>query len=218
MAKQNRKNSRYTLVELMMVLVIVIAIVSIGILVAPLVTRQASEAKTKALLGMIENAIEEYKGSNLNGGNYPMSPQQHGGEEYGTRYTPFFIDNYDINNHDEDDNQNIKYNMMQFFDIEQLSEQLSYMPDAERFCINDGFGMPFLYMAPGYRMTGGYDLASTGANLMPGNVDSVRMQKDDARVYNEYMNKGYLSVEHSASTKYAEQLGEGDDITNFMAR
>ena len=133
MAKQNRKNSRYTLVELMMVLVIVIAIVSIGILVAPLVTRQASEAKTKALLGMIENAIEEYKGSNLNGGNYPMSPQQYGGTEYGTRYTPFFIDNYNINNHNEDDNQNIKYNMMQFFDIEQLSEQLSYMPEAERF-------------------------------------------------------------------------------------
>ena len=67
-------------------------------------------------------------------------------------------------------------------------------------------------------MTGGYDLASTGANLMPGNVDSVRMQKDDGRVYKEYMDKGYLSVEHSASTKYAEQLGEGDDITNFMAR
>ena len=74
MKKQRRKRNCFTLVELMMVLVVILILVSVGILVAPLITRQASEAKTKALMSMIENAIEEYKNSNLNGGNYPVSP------------------------------------------------------------------------------------------------------------------------------------------------
>ena len=93
MMKRNRKDSRYTLVEIMMVLIVILILVTIGILVAPLITRQASAAKTKALMGMIENAIEEYKGSALSGGNYPMSPLTCGSK--GTQYTPFFLDNYD---------------------------------------------------------------------------------------------------------------------------
>ena len=83
MMKRNRKDRRYTLVEMIMVITIILILVTIGILVAPLVTRQASEAKTKALMGMIENALEEYKGSDLSGGNYPMCHE--------TCYSPLFV-------------------------------------------------------------------------------------------------------------------------------
>ena len=210
MKKKSGKNSRFTLIELMVALVVVLLLVSIGIMVAPLVTRHFSEAKTKALMGMIETAIEQYKNSNLSGGNYPVSPLTT--KEKGTQYTPFFMDNYDLKNDSENDNQNIKYNMVQFFEIEQVKSNLLYEPDAERHYITDGFGMPFLYMAPGYRMSGGYDLISLGANKMPGDNEGKDVKKDDGAIYKRILN-GRLSVVDKKEAKYAAQLGSGDDIT-----
>ena len=209
MKKKSGKNSRFTLIELMVALVVVLLLVSIGIMVAPLVTRHFSEAKTKALMGMIETAIEQYKNSNLSGGNYPVSPLTT--KEKGTQYTPFFMDNYDLKNDSENDNQNIKYNMVQFFEIEQVKSNLLYEPDAERHYITDGFGMPFLYMAPGYRMSGGYDLISLGANKMPGDNEGKDVKKDDGAIYKRILN-GRLSVVDKKEAKYAAQLGSGDDI------
>lgn len=215
MKKKSGKNSRFTLIELMVALVVVLLLVSIGIMVAPLVTRHFSEAKTKALMGMIETAIEQYKNSNLSGGNYPVSPLTT--KEKGTQYTPFFMDNYDLKNDSENDNQNIKYNMVQFFEIEQVKSNLLYEPDAERHYITDGFGMPFLYMAPGYRMSGGYDLISLGANKMPGDNEGKDVKKDDGAIYKRILN-GRLSVEDKKEAKYAAQLGESDDIANFKSK
>ena len=203
--KRNRKDSRYTLVEIMMVLIVILILVTIGILVAPLITRQASAAKTKALMGMIENAIEEYKGSALSGGNYPMSPLTCGSK--GTQYTPFFLDNYDERVNDEDSTANPKNNMMQFFDIAQIENQRTFSAKANLFCVVDGFGMPFLYMAPGYRMSGGYDLVSLGANLLPGTGEIMPESKKE--VY-----EGILPV----GDKSAAELGKGDDIANFMQK
>lgn len=210
MKKRMGKNCRFTLIEIMITLGVVLILVSIGILVVPLVTRQFSEAKTKALMGMIETAIEQYKNSNISGGHYPISPLTT--KEKTTQYTPFFMDNYDLKNNSENDNQNVKYNMVQFFEIEQVEGNLLYEPDAERFYITDGFGMPFLYMAPGYRSTGGYDLISLGANKMPGNNEGKDVQKDDSAIYKRILN-GRLSVVDKKEAKYAAQLGSGDDIT-----
>lgn len=209
MKKRMGKNGRFTLIEIMITLGVVLILVSIGILVVPLVTRQFSEAKTKALMGMIETAIEQYKNSNISGGHYPISPLTT--KEKGTQYTPFFMDNYDLKNNSENDNQNVKYNMVQFFEIEQVEGNLLYEPAAERFYITDGFGMPFLYMAPGYRSTGGYDLISLGANKMPGNNEAKDVQKDDGAIYKRILN-GRLSVVDKKEAKYAAQLGSGDDI------
>ena len=210
MKKRMGKNCRFTLIEIMITLGVVLILVSIGILVVPLVTRQFSEAKTKALMGMIETAIEQYKNSNISGGHYPISPLTT--KEKTTQYTPFFMDNYDLKNNSENDNQNVKYNMVQFFEIEQVEGNLLYEPDAERFYITDGFGMPFLYMAPGYRSTGGYDLISLGANKMPGNNEGKDVKKDDGAIYKRILN-GRLSVVDKKEAKYAAQLGSGDDIT-----
>lgn len=209
MKKRMGKNCRFTLIEIMITLGVVLILVSIGILVVPLVTRQFSEAKTKALMGMIETAIEQYKNSNISGGHYPISPLTT--KEKTTQYTPFFMDNYDLKNNSENDNQNVKYNMVQFFEIEQVEGNLLYEPDAERFYITDGFGMPFLYMAPGYRSTGGYDLISLGANKMPGNNEGKDVKKDDGGIYKRILN-GRLSVVDKKEAKYAAQLGSGDDI------
>lgn len=209
MKKRMGKNCRFTLIEIMITLGVVLILVSIGILVVPLVTRQFSEAKTKALMGMIETAIEQYKNSNISGGHYPISPLTT--KEKTTQYTPFFMDNYDLKNNSENDNQNVKYNMVQFFEIEQVEGNLLYEPDAERFYITDGFGMPFLYMAPGYRSTGGYDLISLGANKMPGNNEGKDVKKDDGAIYKRILN-GRLSVVDKKEAKYAAQLGSGDDI------
>lgn len=208
MMKRNRKDRRYTLVEIMMVLIVILILVTIGILVAPLITRQASAAKTKALMGMIENAIEEYKGSALSGGNYPMSPLTCG---KGTQYTPFFLDNYDERDNGEDSTNNPKNNMMQFFDIAQIENQRTYSEDGKRFCVIDGFGMPFLYMAPGYRMSGGYDLVSLGANLVPGTGKNMSTPSDR-------LLKGFLSIDDANEAKAAAELGVGDDIANFTTR
>lgn len=209
MKKRMGKNCRFTLIEIMITLGVVLILVSIGILVVPLVTRQFSEAKTKALMGMIETAIEQYKNSNISGGHYPISPLTT--KEKVTQYTPFFMDNYDLKNNSENDNQNVKYNMVQFFEIEQVKNNLLYEPDAERHYITDGFGMPFLYMAPGYRSTGGYDLISLGANKMPGNNEGKDVKKDDGAIYKRILN-GRLSVVDKKEAKYAAQLGSGDDI------
>ena len=209
MKKRMGKNCRFTLIEIMITLGVVLILVSIGILVVPLVTRQFSEAKTKALMGMIETAIEQYKNSNISGGHYPISPLTT--KEKTTQYTPFFMDNYDLKNNSENDNQNVKYNMVQFFEIEQVKNNLLYEPDAERHYITDGFGMPFLYMAPGYRSTGGYDLISLGANKMPGNNEGKDVKKDDGAIYKRILN-GRLSVVDKKEAKYAAQLGSGDDI------
>lgn len=211
MKKRMGKNCRFTLIEIMITLGVVLILVSIGILVVPLVTRQFSEAKTKALMGMIETAIEQYKNSNISGGHYPISPLTT--KEKTTQYTPFFMDNYDLNNDTENDNQNVKYNMVQFFEIEQVKGNLLYEPDAERHYITDGFGMPFLYMAPGYRSTGGYDLISLGANKMPGNNEGKDVKKDDGGIYKRILN-GRLSVVDKKEAKYAAQLGSGDDIAH----
>ncbi|MBQ9774877.1 MAG: hypothetical protein IJW17_02440 [Lentisphaeria bacterium] len=209
MKKRMGKNCRFTLIEIMITLGVVLILVSIGILVVPLVTRQFSEAKTKALMGMIETAIEQYKNSNISGGHYPISPLTTHGND--TQYTPFFMDNYDLKNNSENDNQNVKYNMVQFFEIEQVEGNLLYEPAAERFYITDGFGMPFLYMAPGYRSTGGYDLISLGANKMPGNNEGKDVKKDDGGIYKRILN-GRLSVVNKKEAEYAAQLGSGDDI------
>lgn len=211
MKKRMGKNCRFTLIEIMITLGVVLLLVSIGILVVPLVTRQFSEAKTKALMGMIETAIEQYKNSNISGGHYPISPLTT--TEKTTQYTPFFMDNYDLKNNSENDNQNVKYNMVQFFEIEQVEGNLLYEPNAGRFYITDGFGMPFLYMAPGYRSTGGYDLISLGANKMPGNNEGKDVKKDDSGIYKRILN-GRLSVVDKKEAKYAAQLGEGDDIAH----
>lgn len=208
MMKQNRKDRRYTLVEMIMVIAVILILVAVGILVAPLITRQSSEAKTKALMGMIENAIEEYKGFSLSGGNYPMSPLTCGSK--GTQYTAFFLDIY-VENSDLDDSANIKNNMMQFFDLAQIEEQRAYSETAQRFYVIDGFGMPFLYMAPGYRMNGGYDLISLGANLVPGT--GKNMSTPSKRLL-----EGFLYIDDANEAKAAAELGVGDDIANFTTR
>lgn len=212
MKKQSEKRNCFTLIELMVVMAIIIILVSIGVMVAPLITRQGSEAKTKALMAMIENAIEEYKNSNLNGGNYPVSPLT-ADKTYGTQYTPFYMDNYDIDSKEEYDNKNIKFNMVQYFEIEQIKDNLQYDPAADRKFVTDGFKMPFFYMAPGYRMNGSYDLISLGANQMPGHGEGVPKGLKGTR-----LGDGKVSVTDKKESKYAEQLGEGDDIANFTAK
>lgn len=211
MKKNPEKCNRFTLIELIVVLAVVLILITVGIMVAPLVTRHSSEAKTKALMGMIETAVEQYKNSNLNGGNYPVSPLTTA--EKTTQYTPFFMDNYDLKNNSENDNQNIKYNMVQFFEIEQVKDNLQYDPNAQRHYITDGFAIPFLYMAPGYRTNSGYDLISLGANKMPGDNESKAVKKDDNGIYKRILN-GRLSVVDKKEAKYAAQLGEGDDIAH----
>lgn len=191
-----------------MVIAVILILVAVGILVAPLITRQSSEAKTKALMGMIENAIEEYRGFSLSGGNYPMSPLTCG---KGTQYTAFFLDNYDERDNGEDSTANPKNNMMQFFDLAQIEEQRAYSETAKLFYVIDGFGMPFLYMAPGYRMNGGYDLISLGANLVPGT--GKNMSTPSKRLL-----EGFLSIDDANEAKAAAELGVGDDIANFTTR
>lgn len=206
MMKRNRKDRRYTLVEMIMVITIILILVTIGILVAPLVTRQASEAKTKALMGMIENALEEYKGSDLSGGNYPMCHE--------TCYSPLFVCGQQ-----PPTPQTVKGTLLQFFEFEQIYDQLAFF-DGEGFGIADGFGQTFLYKAPGYRMSGGYDLASCGANLLPG-LSEVKDMKDknsygteQRKAYDALIKSGELTIENSIEF----ELGKGDDIANFMTK
>lgn len=207
MIEQVSRKHRFTLVEIMVVIAVIAILMSVGLYLLGGTTTQASEAKTKAFMGMIENAIAQYKNTM---GHLPMSPLT-ADAHYGTQYTPFYMDNYDEDSTEENDNKNIKYNMVQFFDIEQIKNNLQYDPAADRKFVIDGFGMPFLYMAPGYR-TGSYDLVSLGANQMPGHGDGVPKGLKGTRI-----GDGKISITDKKEKEYAVQLGEGDDIANFTA-
>ena len=212
MKKNPGKSDRFTLIELMVVLAVVLLLVSVGIMVAPMVTRQASESKTKALMAMIDNALQEYKNSDVSGGHFPISPLTT--KEKTMQYTPLFLFGNETLDVDK-----VKGTILQFFEYEQIKPQLAYVQAGTYggHCVNDGFGMPVLYMAPGYRMNGGYDLISLGANSMPGDVDSKDLQKSDSVIHKRVVN-GFLSVVDKKEAKYAKMLGEGDDLANFKSK
>lgn len=215
MEKRIQKNRNFTLIEMMVVLTIILILVSIGIVVAPLITRQSSEAKTKSLMHAIESAMEQYKNAE---GYYPINPMAVDGK-YGTQYAPFFLDNYVLSGAEENADSNISNNMMRFFEIEQLKDSRGYNSTAKRYFVMDGFGMPILYMHPGYRMGGGsFDLVSTGANVMPGDVSEEDVPGSKTGGTKGRFLKGTISIEHKDEAKFAAQLGEGDDIANFKAR
>lgn len=199
----------FTLIEIMAVVSIILLLMGVGFYLLGGATSQSSRAKTKALMGMIENAMAQYKNTM---GNFPYSPLT-ADEIYGTQYTPFYMDNYDEDCTEENENKNIKYNMVQFFEIEQIKNNLQYDPAAKRKFVIDGFGMPFLYMAPGYRMNGGYDLVSLGANQMPGHGNGVPKGLKGTRI-----GDGKISITDKKEKPWAVQLGEGDDIANFVAQ
>lgn len=219
MKKRMGKNCRFTLIEIMIVLTVVLILVSMGILLAPLVTRQASESKTKALMGMIDSALQEYKNYR---GIYPV-PTQMIDSKLGTQYSPLFIlgdkklepDEAQFESKDDKD----KVSLLKFFDFEQIKAQTVFMNDPGTkkgigHCVTDGFGVPFLYMAPGYRMAGGYDLVSLGANGMPGDAKV----KEVPQKIRDRIATGRLSVEDKTETSYAVLLGEGDDLANFKQK
>lgn len=204
MEKRMGKNCRFTLIEIMIALAVVLILVSMGILLAPLVTRQASESKTKALMGMIDSALQEYKNSR---GIYPV-PTQMIDPVRGTQYSPLFILGDETLEADK-----AKGTILEFFDFEQIKAQSVFMKSAGH-CVTDGFGMPFLYMAPGYRMAGGYDLVSLGANSMPGDAEVKKVPK----TIRDRIATGRLSVENKEEASYAVLLGEGDDLANFKQK
>ncbi len=210
MKKNPGKCSRFTLIEIMVVLTVVLILASIGIMVGPMVARHSSEAKTKALMSMLDNALQEYKNSDISGGHFPVSEDMVDSVK-GTQYTPLFLFG------DENmDAKNVKGTILQFFEPEQIKSHLRHIP-GKGHCIQDAFGMPFLYMSPGYRMNGGYDLVSMGADNMPGDNDAKKMKKTNSSIYNRLMN-GNLSVEDKKESPYAVQLGEGDDLANFKSK
>lgn len=203
MTKRLSRLSRFTLIELMMVMAVIIVLVAAGVIVGPLINRKSSESKTRALLQAIQTAMEQYKNSDLNGGNYPISPIMVSGKS--RRYTPFYMDNFN-EKASPDDDKYPRNNMAGFFDLNQIRNNLVYSQG--RYFIADAFFMPFLYLAPGQVMGGsGYDLVSTGADGYPGAGD----EKRDKRYSN-----GIIDLEKDKAAVL--KLGQGDDISNFGTR
>ena len=210
MRKKMTRLYRFTLIELMVVMAVIISLTAVGIMVGPLIARKSSESKTRALLQAISVALEQSKNSDLTGGNYPVL-----GDPQENTYAPFYIDmSPNVNKIDPEWLRETK--LLQFFDYESVKANVVRTggegSEAKGYIV-DGFGTPFLYMVPGYRMNGSYDLVSMGANSVPGSgwKDSELSEiRSDGN-----FKKHKLSLDNSKMKKYIRALGEGDDIANF---
>lgn len=213
----------FTLVEIMTVLCVILALIAGATFIGPVITKMSNDAKTKALIRSICLALEEYKNSELNGGNYPVSrPRGRFTNLTNTAeisYQPFYLDNFDFTRNDGSA-VDPRRNMIQYFDLDSLREFLQFDSAANSNYLKDAFGMPLIYHCPGRLNTGTFDLISTGANALPGDgIDtkgntlntffSTSKQTDDT---GQSVDDRPEYIKPNAD--YAQYLGKGDDLTN----
>ena len=131
-----KQRSRFTLVELLMVMVVMIILMGLAVGVTGYVTRRAAEAKTISLLEQMMVALEQYREDR---GYYPIKADpvaiQWDEDDFKSKKGILYLGGYPADGNDDDDN--------------------TYL---------DGFGEPFYYEYPGTMNPEAYDLWSKGTD------------------------------------------------------
>lgn len=207
--KRTMKES-FTLIELMVVLLIVVTLASIMFTVAPIATRLSGEAKTRSLIQAISVAMENYKSSDLYGGNYlPSIPRvnfdPNDANSFKVQYQPFYMDKVTSGSANR--------TIWQFFDPGILAGQTRMETVAGVMYIIDAFQNPIIYRCPGKVNTGSFDLISLGADGKAGAGEAVAVITGTV---SSGAAKGeiYTAIDNDEA-KVTQYFGQGDDITNY---
>ncbi len=206
MKKMKRQQQGFTLVEMITVLIVILMLAGAAMALGPVITKISNDAKTRTLLKSVSLAMEQYRASGLSGGLYPISrePVQFTGKDDDSAdqsfseisgFRPFYMDKYDMEA-DMDSPENPKNNMIQFFDMEKMSEFLHLDISTRTFYLIDSYRTIIAYRSPGMFNVEAYDLISLGANGKVGNTTVD------------------WSGGHKISEGDAKELGTGDDLSN----
>ena len=181
-----RKNA-FTLVEILTAITIIAVLAGISLGVSRLVMTKAHEAKNKAVVKMIEVAMEQYKNKY---GYYPNS---------GTGSKPFYMDRVDLSA-SPDATRDIRKNMWQFFDEKFKNAYVrGDISNGEGYVV-DALGNPLIYRCPGKFNTDSFDLGSAGEDGKLGDGGTAIRTPSNAT--------GISNADY-------EKFGEGDDVVNF---
>lgn len=192
----------FTLVELLTTITILAVLAGIALGVTKLVFTKAHESKNRAVIKMIEIALEQYK---TKYGYYPNS---------GETPVRFILDRVDLtidpstigSSPSELDKKTrvLSNNIWQFFDESFKKTYVKQIPtsDSNVFYgyVIDAKGNPLIYRCPGLFNTSSFDLGSAGEDgcLGDGGVQINSNKEIEAITASEY-----------------EKFGQGDDIVNF---
>lgn len=193
-----KKRHTFTLVEILTTIAILAILAGISLGVTKLAFGKAHESRNRALIKMIEVALEQYKAKY---GYYPNS-----GEKT-RRFTMDWVD--PTLAADESDNdkktQVLTNNIWQYFDEDFKKTFVKQIPVEGKEKIFYGYvidakGNPLIYRCPGIFNTGSFDLGSVGEDGYIG--DKVTPVNQATK------------LEAIKNTDY-EKFGQGDDIVNF---
>lgn len=222
---RDRIEKSFTLLEVLVVILTIMFLIGAIFMASTALSKQSGDAKTRAIMKSIEIALENYKNSDLNGGQYPSSIPLARGDENDpnfdratfmtAKYRPFYVEKVS-----GDDS---KGTLVQFFDMSSLTGHLRLDIDSNANMILDAYMNPLIYRCPGAVNQQGYDLISTGSNGIPGG-DSNRSSKSTLITSGffqiQYKKDKYGKTDQSRPYLEAREelipfLGTGDDITNF---
>lgn len=143
-----RSRSRFTLVEILVVVAVIAVLMGAVVGIADFVSRKNGETRTQAIVEMLRAGLEQYKAKY---GYYPPTIQiQTNG------YIPFCLDkNSDANGVSDNFNQFIDYNQL-------VQNGRAKKTDDGLYQVLDGFGNKIYYRCPGYVNKTAYDLGSLG--------------------------------------------------------
>ena len=211
------KTRKFTLIELMVVMGVILLLVGSMFLLGPAITRKNAESKTKAILKNVEMILANYKNS---GYDYPLSVER-GADAKADRditptYMPFFLDKYD-----SDETKDI--GMQKYISDDTFSGSLMHDDASGCDYVTDGFGVPIVYYCAGDT----YKLISLGANGAIGTGKDDSGKAFDSPVFKasgkqhdeegaETLRASYIEfVYKGKEDEVDEYFGQGDDITNF---
>lgn len=158
--------SRFTLVEILVVLAVIAVLMGAVVGIADFVSRKNGEARTRAVVEMLRSGLEQYKAKY---GYYPPTLKiRYNG------YTPFCLDKNTANGVSDNFNQFVDYNQL-------IQLGRSKLGADGRYQVLDGFGVPIYYRCPGYINTSTYDLGSLGIDGKLGDASSTAVTSADAK-------------------------------------
>ncbi len=190
----------FTLVELLTTITILAVLAGIALGVTKLVFTKAHESKNRAVIKMIEIALEQYK---TKYGYYPNSA---------TNANPFVMDIVKLDS-SATGGEILKNNMWQFFDENfknshtktgQVYVKLTDGTGKQMTCtyVIDAKGNPLIYRCPGLFNTSSFDLGSAGEDGCLGDGGTP-------------INSNMKIEDISKNEEDYKKFGQGDDIVNF---
>ena len=196
-----RKNSYFSLVEILTVVAIIGILAGISLGITSYVKTKNREVQTQTTIKMLEMALEQYKNKY---GSYPALNGQPTAE----------IEKKAVFRIPAKDSKDDKGSLIAFFDDVSYNSSdeitgikgVTIVRKGDDILILDGWGSPIIYVYPGVFNKNKFDLGSGGANKLLGDDAASKFGATDIPDCGERNNAGGA---------YRKHFGKVDDITNF---